>query len=150
MDKPYLVSQLGERLRSALQTAHRANAGARVDARSGAARAVNLARGTAQRDLQARAALDALDAFHPRPLRKGERIGLGAVVEVENDEMGQTFFIAPVGAGEELTLPGGDGHMRVITPVSPFGRALMGKRPGDVVEVVIQGEPVDWTITFAA
>lgn len=150
MDKAYLVEQLGAHLREAVQMAHRSHRDAREDARSGAARAVNLARGQGQRDAVARAALDALDAFHPRPLKRGESIGLGAIVEVEDGDCGRTLFIAPVGAGAELTAPGGDGFVQVITPQSPFGRALIGKRLGDTVEVTVRGEPVDWTITFVA
>jgi transcription elongation GreA/GreB family factor len=85
-----------------------------------------------------------------RPWSKGEPIGLGAVVEVENEEGGRTLFLAPVGAGEELTAPGGDGFFQVVTPGSPFGCALMGKRRGDVVEVPLQGDVTEWTVTFVA
>lgn len=150
MDKTFLIQQLGERLRGAVQQAHRSSEAARQDARSGAARAVNLALGQGQRSAASREALDALDTFRPLPLKKGERISVGAVVEVEDGDCGRTLFLAPVGAGEELTGPGGDGLFQVVTPQSPFGRALMGKRVGDVVEVPVRGELTEWTITFAA
>jgi transcription elongation GreA/GreB family factor len=150
MDKRFLLEQLGARLRTAVQTAHRASTDAREDARSGAARAVNLALGHGQRSVASREALDALDAFQARPLRRGEAIGLGAVVEIEDGASGRTLFIAPVGAGEELTGPGGDGLFQVVTPHSPFGRALMGKRVGDVVDVPLPGELAEWTIVYAA
>jgi transcription elongation GreA/GreB family factor len=149
MDKTVLLEQLGAKLRAAVQQAHRASEEAKTDARSGAARAVNLAQGHMQRSVTASAALDALDAFRVRPLKKGEPIGLGAVVEVEDDEGGRTLFVAPVGAGEELTGPGGDGFFQVVTPASPFGKAVMGKRVGDVVEVPIRGETTEWTIVYA-
>jgi transcription elongation GreA/GreB family factor len=150
MDKTFLLRQLGEKLRTAVQTTHKASEEARADAKSGAARAVNLANGQTMRSVQAREALDALDAFHVRPLKKGEAIGLGAVVEVEDGDAGRTFFLAPVCGGEELTGPDGDGIFQVVTPASPFGRALMGKRVGATVEVTIAGEPTEWTITYAA
>ncbi len=149
MDKRELVTQLGEKLRSAVQQTHRAASEAREDARSGAARAVNIARGQLQRSTAAREALDALDAFHVRPLKRGEPIGLGAVVEIEGAQGGRTLFIAPVGAGEELAAPGGDGFFQVVTPASPLGSALMGKRVGDEVQVILHGESTEWTITFA-
>jgi transcription elongation GreA/GreB family factor len=149
MDKTGLMTQLGEHLRTAVQRTHQSAREATEDARSGAARAVNLARGQLQRSTSAREALDALDAFRLRDYRRGEPIGLGAVVEVEGDEDGRTLFLAPVGAGLELTAPGGDGFFQVVTPSSPFGRALMGKRAGDVVEVTLQGELTEWTITSA-
>ncbi|MGA9525955.1 MAG: GreA/GreB family elongation factor [Myxococcaceae bacterium] len=149
MDKTFLVQQLGAKLRDAVQQTHRAASEARQDARSGASRAVNMAKGQGLRSVAAREALDAMDQFHVRPLRKGDPIGLGAVVEVEAEESGRTLFIAPTGAGEELTGPDGDGIFHVVTPTSPFGRALMGKRVGDVVEVTIQGELTEWTISWA-
>ena len=151
MDKQFLLEQLGARLRERLQSVHRSNADAKLDARSGAARAVNLAKAQGQREIEAREALAVLDQFKPRPQAKGERIGLGAVVEVEDDDgEGKTLFVAPVCAGEELTGPDGDGIFQVVTPSSPFGRAVMGKRVGDVAEVPIAGDLREWTITFVA
>jgi transcription elongation GreA/GreB family factor len=64
--------------------------------------------------------------------------------------MGRTFFLAPAGAGIELTVPGGDGYLSVITPQSPFGRAVIGGVVGDVVEVKVGGELREWTISFIA
>jgi transcription elongation GreA/GreB family factor len=150
MDKTILVQQLGARIREAVQQTHRSMSEAKEDARSGASRAVNMAKAQGLRSTAAREALDALDSFRVRPLQKGEPIGLGAVVEVEDEESGgRTLFIAPVGAGEELTGPDGDGIFQVVTPGSPFGKALMGKRVGDVVEVTLQGELTEWTISWA-
>lgn len=149
MDKTFLVEQLGAKIRAAVQLTHKSAEEARQDARSGAARAVNLARGQGMRSVAAREALDALDSFHVRPYRKGEPIGLGALVEVEADEGGRTVFVAPVCGGEELTGPDGDGIIQVVTPASPFGRALMGKKVGSVVEVTVAGELTEWTITYA-
>ena len=150
MDKTFLVEQLAQKLRATADVTKQASAEARLEARTGAARAVNLARGQAARDAAMRDALDALALFRPRPLGRGERIGLGAIVEVEDGEMGRTLFLAPVCGGEELTGPDGDGIIQVVTPTSPFGRAVMGKRVGDDVEVVLSGEVTDWTITYVA
>jgi transcription elongation GreA/GreB family factor len=150
MDKTFLMEQLGAKLRAAVQSTHRASEEARQDARSGAQRALNLAQGQTLRSVAAREALDALDEFRITPLKKGDVIGLGAVVEVEDGDAGRTFFVAPVCGGEELTGPDGDGIFQVITPSSPFGKALMGKKVGATVEVMIAGEPTEWTITYAA
>jgi transcription elongation GreA/GreB family factor len=69
-------------------------------------------------------------------------------VEVEDEAKVKTFFLAPVGAGVELVGPGGDGFLSVVTPQSPVGKAVLGKRVGDTIEVLVQGEPREWTITF--
>ena len=148
MDKTFLVEQLGAKLRAAVQANHAAAEEARADARSGAARAVNMAKAQGIRSVAAREALDALDLFHVRPLGPREPIALGAVVEVEGDQGGKTLFIAPVCGGEELTGPDGDGIFQVVTPVSPLGRALMGKRVGAEVEITVAGEPTEWTVTY--
>ncbi len=70
------------------------------------------------------------------------------MVEVEDGSQGRTFFLAPVGAGVELHGPGGDGFLSVVTPASPVGKAVIGKRVGDTVEVLVQGEPREWAITY--
>ena len=98
------------------------------------------------------AELSALETFRPAPLPRGAPIAIGAIVEVEEEGegIGRTFFLAPVGAGVELTGPGGDGFLSVVTPQSPVGKAVLGRRVGETIEVTVQGEPRDWTITYAS
>jgi transcription elongation GreA/GreB family factor len=149
MDKTFLVEQLGIKLRALAEQAGRAADEARTEAKTGANRAVNLAKGIGQRSDAALTDLDSLAAFRVQPLKKGERIGLGAVVEIENDEGGRTLFLAPAGAGQELTGPSGDGFFQVVTPASPVGKAIFGKRVGDVIEFMVRGEVSEWTIVYA-
>jgi transcription elongation GreA/GreB family factor len=161
MDKRSLVDQLASRLRETALVAQRAGADAAEMAREGAtpserrddARVAieygGLARGQSRRAQRVRAELATLDTFRPQPLPRGARIGLGAIVEVESDEgQGRTFLLAPAGAGVELTTPDGDGFLSVVTPVSPLGRAVMGRCVGDQVEVMIDGEAREWTISY--
>lgn len=151
MDKTFLLEQLGQKLRAIADQAARTAEEARVEAKTGANRAVNLAKGIEQRSAAAISDLDALEQFRVKPLAKGERIGLGAVVEIENDDGdgGRTLFLAPVGAGQELLGPGGDGFFQVVTPASPVGKAIFGRKVGDVVEFVVRGEISEWTISYA-
>lgn len=164
MDKRFLIEQLSDKLRQSAQIARKAGQAAADEARDGATAAekrenarvaqeyAGLARGQAQRASRTQAELSALESFRPGPLPKGAPIALGAIVEVEEEGegMGRTFFLAPVGAGVELTGPGGDGFLSVVTPASPVGKAVLGRRVGDMIEVTVQGEPRDWTITYAA
>ena len=162
MDKRMLVEQLAERLRESAAVARKAGQAAAVEAREGATPAEkredarvaleqgSLARGQADRAARAAAELSTLAIFRPTTLKPGGPISLGAVVEVEDEAQGRTFFLAPVGAGIELAGPGGDGFLSVVTPQSPVGRAVLGRRVGDTIEVLIQGEPREWTITFVA
>jgi len=160
MDKRLLVEQLAARIHESLAVARKAEQAAEAEAREGATPAEkredarvalenqSLARGQAARADSARVALTALAAFRPRPLSAQSAIGLGAVVEVEDGEEGHTFFLAPVGAGIELSAPGGDGFLSVVTPASPIGKAVLGRRTGDTVEVTVRGEAREWTITY--
>jgi len=79
-----------------------------------------------------------------------DRVGLGAMVDVRiEDEEGEeerTLFFLPVGAGEELSGPGGDGFVVVVTPRSPVGKALMKARAGDAFEIVVDGRDREWTV----
>ena len=150
MDKVFLTGQLADKLKRIYDQALRAAEDARTEAKTGAPRAVNLAAATRQRLEAAQAAWEAVTDFKPSALRRGERIGLGALVELEDGEGAKTLFMAPAGAGEELTGPGGDGFLHVVTPGSPIGKGLLGKKVGDVVEVMVKGELAEWDIVFAA
>jgi transcription elongation GreA/GreB family factor len=167
MDKRFLVEQLADRLRESAQVARKAGQVAAVEAREGATPAEKredarvaleqgaLAKGQAERAARVAAELTTLDVFHPVRFPPAGAVALGAVVEVEVEldeggTQGRTFFLAPVGAGIELTGPGGDGFLSVVTPQSPIGRAVMGKKVGDTVEVTVQNEVREWTITYVA
>jgi transcription elongation GreA/GreB family factor len=149
MDKGYLLEQLAEKLEAVEAKALAFAVEAREEARSGAPRAVNLAAATRSRLDAAQADVAALQAFEPADVPRGGRIGVGAVVELEDGTAGKTVFIAPAGAGAELTGPGGDGFLQVVTPGSPLGAALLGKKVGEVVETLVRGELTEWEIVYA-
>jgi transcription elongation GreA/GreB family factor len=162
MDKRFLVEQLTDRLRASATDALHASEEAATEARDGATSAEkredarvaieygSLARGQTRRAQRAIGELDALGAFHPEALPPSARIAIGAVVEIEDADgsEGRTFFLAPAGAGVSLTGPGGDGFLSVVTPSSPIGRAVLGRKVGDVIDVTVEGELREWTITY--
>ena len=82
--------------------------------------------------------------------RPTAKVGLGALVDVsiEDDDGSEerTVFLLPVGAGTELTGPGGDGFILVVTPKSPVGRGLMGACTGDSFEISTGDIDREWTI----
>ncbi|WP_307733098.1 GreA/GreB family elongation factor [Stigmatella ashevillensis] len=169
IDKRALMAQLAERLQHSDRLAHRAQAEAREAARSLATESEkkedgraaieygSLATGQSARARRLHEELGVLAAFSeaqtPR-FRRGDPVALGALVDVRTeDEKGydeRTFFVLPVGAGTELTGPGGDGFLSVITPASPVGRALLGRRAGDSVDVTWGGEVREWTVLEVA
>ena len=153
-----MVEQLAARIRETLEVALREQDAAATEARDGAtpsekrddARTAlefsNLARAQARRALAAREQLAQIESF--RPGRAGDRVRLGDIVEIEDGAAGRTIFLAPVGAGIELTMPEGDGFVTVVTPASPLGKGLIGRELGDTVETSVRGEERDWTVTF--
>jgi transcription elongation GreA/GreB family factor len=113
----------------------------------------NLANAQALRVRAVQEAVATLDAWVQRGLPRysdASAIGLGAIIEAASEDddgyLGRTFVMLPVGAGEELCGPGGDGAITVVTPSSPVGKVMLGKRVGDVAEVLVRGEPVEWEI----
>ncbi len=169
LDKKHLLTQLIERLQHSDRIAHRAEADAREAASSLATESEkredgraaiefgSLATGQAARARRLAEELQALTAFAEAPFPRFGRtspVALGAIVDVatEDDDgpAERTFFVLPAGAGSELTGPGGDGFLSVITPASPVGRALMGKRAGQTAEVTIAREVREWTVLDVA
>ena len=162
MDKRQLVDQLVNQLQSSARAALSARDAAAAEARDGAtpdekredARAAHqlhsFGKASQGRAKQALADADSLAAFRPAKLDVHAKISLGAIVEIEDADSGEgrTFFLAPVGAGVTLTGPGGDGHLSVVTPVSPIGKAVIGKRTGEVVDVTVDGDLREWQITY--
>lgn len=61
-------------------------------------------------------------------------VALSAIVELAGDAGRSTVFVAPAGGGTRLAL-GGGATLQVVTPASPLGKALVGARAGDEVEV---------------
>ena len=112
-----------------------------------------LSSGHRRRRKQAVAEMETLLEFSEKGLRRfkpTDRVNIGAMVDVRiEDEAGEeerTLFFLPVGAGEELSGPGGDGFVVVVTPKSPVGSALMGARAEDSFEIVIDGRDREWTV----
>jgi transcription elongation GreA/GreB family factor len=164
VDKLDLVAQLARQLGDSARAALSARDAAALEAREGStpdekredARAAHqlgtIGRQQQRRAQHAIAEIDVLARFRPVPLPPRAAIGLGAIVEIEDEDSGEgrTFFLAPVGAGITLSGPNGDGLVSVVTPASPVGRAVFGRRLGDVVDVTVDGALREWQISYVA
>lgn len=138
-DKATLRNALHAALVQALETARAAHAAAVEGATHSEAKAENdkdtrgleqsyLARGQAQRVAELEAAASDVVAMKLRTFAAGDAIAMSALVAVEDDGKQQRYFIAPGGGGTTV------GDVQVVTPASPIGAALLGKRVDDVVE----------------
>jgi transcription elongation GreA/GreB family factor len=161
MDKAFMIEQLAQRIRASAQVALREHEAAAIEAREGATPDEKRADGRVALEFsqlagaqgrRAQAALDdvaLLASFAPG--RPGAQVSVGSILEIEDGDQGRTLFLAPVGAGIELTMPDGDGYVTVVTPASPLGKAVLGCRLGDTIEVAgNQGAAREWTVTFVA
>jgi hypothetical protein len=87
-----------------------------------------LARGHAKQFETLAGQVEELRSFIPSSF-SGKPIGAGALAETEMDGETFLFFLLNCGGGTELEVDGRE--ITVITPESPVGAALVGKRQGD-------------------
>jgi transcription elongation GreA/GreB family factor len=81
---------------------------------------------------QAKEILESIKVYQALPMRDfapGDPIDLTAVVELDAGSSRSTYFIGPKSGGLELQYEGEE--IVVITPQSPLGQNLMGKKAGD-------------------
>ncbi|MCB9613277.1 MAG: GreA/GreB family elongation factor [Sandaracinus sp.] len=96
-----------------------------------------LARGQAQRVEDMAESITRLRFMELPSFGPDDAIAAGALVEVElDDESTQRWFVVPVGGG--MTVEQAGETIRLITPASPVGQALVGKFEGDDFEVRVQ------------
>ena len=88
-----------------------------------------LARGQSRQAAELEAAIVEFEKLNTRPFAAGEAIGMGALVELEHGGETSVYFLGPRAGGTEVL------HDRreilVITPQSPLGGQLVGKKQGD-------------------
>lgn len=81
----------------------------------------------------------ALVAYRNLPVhtQEGEPIRVGALVSLDQEGVARLIFLGPDAAGLRIT---DEAHeVLVITPRSPLGQALLGRREGDEVEMLVDG-----------
>ena len=137
-----IVAQLGEEL----QVYFRAASASRMEATHEQSKAENkydtrgleasyLARGQSRQAAEIQGAIAAFEELAPRHFGGAEPVDVGAFVELETEGEKAAYFIGPRAGGTEVT------HDRrtvlVITPESPLGKQLMGRKQGDVLKIVL-------------
>ncbi|HEY0882859.1 MAG TPA: GreA/GreB family elongation factor [Archangium sp.] len=145
-----LKDELVQKLEDTLRTLEAAHADTREAATHAEAKPENdkdtraleqsyLARGQAMRIEALKAGLSAVVTMSLAPGTVGR---VSALIEAEEDEGTVRFFLAPEGGGTKLA-----GGVQVVTPASPLGQALIGKREGDEVELKLGGKTRVLSIT---
>jgi transcription elongation GreA/GreB family factor len=93
--------------------------------------AAYLAAGQAKVALELQEALAAYRSLSIEELPPGSAVTVGALVSIETNRQAAWFFLGPARGGLEVPL--GEESVTVITPISPLGRLLLGKKTGDTV-----------------
>ncbi len=97
-----------------------------------------IARGQAQRVQALHADLERVSAMPIKGFGAEDPIALSALVELDGDKV---VLVAPAGGGTVLA----GGRVRVVTPQAPIGRALIGARQGDLIE--LEAQSLEYEIT---
>ncbi len=150
-------------LLAAMKTALEMTARAAEDARKGATHEENrsegdkdmrateqsyLARGQAIRAEELAEQLQRLEVMALPSFSPSDPIGAGAIVRLTVDGEPRVFFVVPFGGGTELVVSGE--KVTVVTPISPVGQALVGRRAGEDFELTARGALREWVIESVA
>jgi transcription elongation GreA/GreB family factor len=155
MNKAQLLKRILARLTDNLQLLEKAARASHAEATHESSKAENkydtrgleaayLAGGQAR---QAREIMDSLklyEAMTARSFAPDEPIDLGALVELEMDTARSLYFIGPKSGGLEIE------HQKkeilVITPQSPLGQNLMGKKRGERWSAKVGGSQMRYQV----
>jgi transcription elongation GreA/GreB family factor len=148
MNKRALIKKIVAELTSGLEAYLRAARAAHAEATHEQSKAENkydtrgleasyLARGQSKQAAEIEAAIAAFEKLDARAYGPGEPIDLGALVELESSDEQTLYFVGPKAGGTEVM------HQKrevlVITPKSPLGEQLMGRKQGDTLQINIAG-----------
>ncbi len=96
-----------------------------------------LAHGQSRQALEAKAAITAFEQLAIRKFDASDPIELGALVELEHKGERLLYFVGPKAGGTEVVQDGRE--ILVITPQSPLGAQLQGKKQGDRLQLTLAG-----------
>ena len=84
-----------------------------------------------------RRAIAAFEKLDARKFGVGEPIDVGALVEMESSGEKSAYFIGPRAGGTEVLYD--KREVLVITPQSPLGEQLLGRKQGEVLKLKLAG-----------
>ncbi len=138
MNKPELLKQiqshLAEELSNLLPEVERAHAqGSQVASK------------TADRVNEIQQQLTQYRFLPTREFKENDVVCAGCLVELELQGRKAYYYLVPAGGGLILAMDGKP--VQVITPQSPLGEAILGRRLGDLVQVSIRDQIRQYKIT---
>lgn len=149
MNKRKLVAAIIEKLRDDLALYYKAAGAARAEATDEQSKAENkydtrgleasyLARGQSRQAAEIAQAIAQFEKLTIRDFATGDSIDLGALVELQKSRETSFYFIAPRAGGTEIMHE--KREILVITPESPLGSQLLGRKAGDKCLLDLAGQ----------
>ena len=156
MNKRALIKKIVARLTDELEVYFRAAQASRAEATHEQSKAENkydtrgleasyLARGQSRQAAEIQAAIAAFEKLDARQFGAGEPIDVGAFVELAFDGEKTAYFIGPRAGGMELLHE--KREVTVITPQSPLGEQLVGRKQGDILKLKLAGAQNQYAVT---
>lgn len=144
MNKNALIKKIVNRLTEELEVYFRAANAARAEATHEQSKAEHkydtrgleasyLARGQSKQAAEIQGAIAAFEKLKARKFGEADPVDVGAFVELELDGEMAAYFIGPRAGGTEVMHD--KREVLVITPESPLGQQLMGKKQGEVLKL---------------
>jgi transcription elongation GreA/GreB family factor len=106
--------------------------------------AAYLARGQSRQLAETEQAIQQLESMALLEFGPNARIDLSALVELEGKGERAFYFILPRAGGTEILQE--KMEILVITPQSPLGQQLMGKKQGDRLKMEIGGQKNEYRV----
>jgi hypothetical protein len=103
-----------------------------------------LARGQARQVAETEDAINQFKALSLADFGPGEPIGLSAFVELQSKGESAFYFVGPKAGGTEFKHD--KKEVMVITPQSPLGQQLMGKKQGDRLKIQMGALRDEYTV----
>ncbi len=146
MNKRTLVKKIVERLIEELAVYHKAARATHAEATHEQSKAENkydtrgleasyLARGQSKQAAEIAQAIERFENLPIRDFAEGDAIEVGALVELESKSERSFYFIGPQAGGTEVVHE--KKEVLIITPQSPLGQQLVGKKAGDRLQMAI-------------
>ncbi len=148
MNKRALIKKIVAKLADELETYFRAAQFSRAEATHESSKAENkydtrgleasyLARGQSKQAAEIKSAIAAFEELPAKKFGADDAVDLGALVELEHGGERSFYFIGPRAGGTEVLHD--KREILVITPQSPLGAQLVGKKSGESFQLVLGG-----------
>ncbi len=156
MNKRALIKKIVAQLTDELEVYFRAARASRAEATHEQSKAENkydtrgleasyLARGQSKQAAEIQSAIAAFEKLDARKFGVGNPIDVGAFVELELNGEKTAYFMGPRAGGTQVLHD--KREVLVITPQSPLGEQLLGRKQGDVLKLKLANAQTQCRVT---